>query len=187
MKDQIRGFLKRKILQLLNSCCCNPISIWFKCFPKLRSLLRTRYCIISRPWVEYKGTVPQNELQSKQKDLELEANALISLGERVSCYVRKLLFMWHQALKIFTLRYRFLFIYYHMMKLLRFAEGVFLIIFLRSVYKRYILTANNFMCYLHLSISFSMTNSHNAIPVTSLSYKVPSCVGKTFLFFWIKQ
>ncbi|XP_027916123.1 uncharacterized protein LOC114175569 [Vigna unguiculata] len=38
----------------------------------------------SRPWVEYKGTVPQNELQSKQRDLELEANALVSLGERIS-------------------------------------------------------------------------------------------------------
>ncbi|WVZ13308.1 hypothetical protein V8G54_017838, partial [Vigna mungo] len=39
------------------------------------------------PWVEYKGTVPQNELQSKQKDLELEANALISLGERISVHI----------------------------------------------------------------------------------------------------
>ncbi|CAJ1941019.1 unnamed protein product [Sphenostylis stenocarpa] len=36
------------------------------------------------PWVEYKGTIPQNEMQSKQKDLELEANALISMGEKIS-------------------------------------------------------------------------------------------------------
>uniref|UniRef100_I1KMZ6 Threonyl/alanyl tRNA synthetase SAD domain-containing protein n=1 Tax=Glycine max TaxID=3847 RepID=I1KMZ6_SOYBN len=38
----------------------------------------------SRPWVEYKGTISQNEMQSKQKDLELEANALISMGGKVS-------------------------------------------------------------------------------------------------------
>jgi len=93
VEDQFRGFLKRKILQLLSSCFCDPISIWLKCVTKLQSLLRNGYCIISRPWVEYKGTVPQNELQSKQRDLELEANALVSLGERVSCYVRKLLFV----------------------------------------------------------------------------------------------
>ncbi|KAL2339037.1 hypothetical protein Fmac_013483 [Flemingia macrophylla] len=36
------------------------------------------------PWVEYKGTISQNEMQSKEKDLELEANALISLGGKVS-------------------------------------------------------------------------------------------------------
>ncbi|KAI3987452.1 hypothetical protein MKX01_042456 [Papaver californicum] len=35
------------------------------------------------PFVEYKGMVPQNELQSKQKELELEANALISKGGKV--------------------------------------------------------------------------------------------------------
>ncbi|KAK9289151.1 hypothetical protein L1049_017624 [Liquidambar formosana] len=39
------------------------------------------------PFVEYKGTVPQNELQGKQKDLELEANALISRGGKVSAAV----------------------------------------------------------------------------------------------------
>ncbi|KAL3577659.1 hypothetical protein D5086_019163 [Populus alba] len=32
------------------------------------------------PFVEYKGTIPQNELQSKQHELELAANALISRG-----------------------------------------------------------------------------------------------------------
>ncbi|XP_065636390.1 uncharacterized protein LOC111988495 [Quercus suber] len=36
------------------------------------------------PFVEYKGTVPQNEMQGKQKDIELEANALISEGGKVS-------------------------------------------------------------------------------------------------------
>ncbi|KAF8394565.1 hypothetical protein HHK36_020777 [Tetracentron sinense] len=40
-----------------------------------------------RPFVEYKGTVAQNELQSKQMELELEANALISRGGRVSAAV----------------------------------------------------------------------------------------------------
>lgn len=35
------------------------------------------------PYVEYKGSVPQNELQSKTKELELEANALISSGGKV--------------------------------------------------------------------------------------------------------
>ncbi|KAJ4722193.1 Alanine--tRNA ligase [Melia azedarach] len=35
------------------------------------------------PYVEYKGTIPQNELQSKKKELELEANALISCGGKV--------------------------------------------------------------------------------------------------------
>uniref|UniRef100_A0A5B7BX70 Alanyl-transfer RNA synthetases family profile domain-containing protein n=1 Tax=Davidia involucrata TaxID=16924 RepID=A0A5B7BX70_DAVIN len=36
------------------------------------------------PFVEYKGTAPQNELESKQKELELEANKLISRGGKVS-------------------------------------------------------------------------------------------------------
>ncbi|KAK4256624.1 hypothetical protein QN277_006327 [Acacia crassicarpa] len=35
------------------------------------------------PWVEYKGTIPQNEVQNKQKDLEQEANGLISVGGKV--------------------------------------------------------------------------------------------------------
>lgn len=35
------------------------------------------------PYVEYKGSVPQNELQSKTEELELEANALISKGGKV--------------------------------------------------------------------------------------------------------
>ncbi|KAA8527460.1 hypothetical protein F0562_034825 [Nyssa sinensis] len=39
------------------------------------------------PFVEYKGTVPQNELQSKQKELELEANKLIASGGKVSAVI----------------------------------------------------------------------------------------------------
>ncbi|CAI0467417.1 unnamed protein product [Linum tenue] len=35
------------------------------------------------PWVEYKGTVPQNELQTKQKEIEIEANGLISKGGKI--------------------------------------------------------------------------------------------------------
>ncbi|XP_010551066.1 PREDICTED: uncharacterized protein LOC104821773 [Tarenaya hassleriana] len=35
------------------------------------------------PFVEYKGTVPQDELQVKQKELEAEANELISRGGKV--------------------------------------------------------------------------------------------------------
>ncbi|KAF5736983.1 alanine--tRNA ligase cytoplasmic [Tripterygium wilfordii] len=38
------------------------------------------------PFVEYKGTVPQNELLRKQNELELEANALISKGGKVSYF-----------------------------------------------------------------------------------------------------
>ncbi|PQQ14169.1 uncharacterized protein Pyn_23830 [Prunus yedoensis var. nudiflora] len=36
------------------------------------------------PYVEYKGTVPQKDMEIKQKELELEANALISRGGKVS-------------------------------------------------------------------------------------------------------
>ncbi|XP_059632728.1 uncharacterized protein LOC132275285 [Cornus florida] len=39
------------------------------------------------PFVEYKGTVPPNELQTKQKELELEANKLISVGGKVSAAI----------------------------------------------------------------------------------------------------
>ncbi|XP_043708288.1 alanine--tRNA ligase [Telopea speciosissima] len=39
------------------------------------------------PFVEYKGAVPQNEIQSKQKELEMEASALISRGGRISAAV----------------------------------------------------------------------------------------------------
>ncbi|RDX99185.1 alaXL [Mucuna pruriens] len=45
---------------------------------------RKAYHFADGPWVEYKGTVLQNEIQNKQKDLELEANALISVGGKVS-------------------------------------------------------------------------------------------------------
>lgn len=36
------------------------------------------------PFVEYKGVVPQAELQVKLKELEVEANELISKGGKVS-------------------------------------------------------------------------------------------------------
>lgn len=36
------------------------------------------------PYVEYIGIVPQKDVQNKQKELELEANALISRGGKVS-------------------------------------------------------------------------------------------------------
>nr|GMD63036.1 putative alanyl-tRNA editing protein alaX [Ipomoea batatas] len=39
------------------------------------------------PFVEYQGTVPQNELQIKQKELEAEANNLISKGEKVCFFL----------------------------------------------------------------------------------------------------
>ncbi|GAV74897.1 tRNA-synt_2c domain-containing protein [Cephalotus follicularis] len=39
------------------------------------------------PYVEYKGTVAQSELQTKQKELEVEANALISKGGEVTVAV----------------------------------------------------------------------------------------------------
>ncbi|XP_057486558.1 uncharacterized protein LOC130772633 isoform X4 [Actinidia eriantha] len=39
------------------------------------------------PFVEYKGTIPQSEIQSKQKELELEANKLISKGGKVSAAI----------------------------------------------------------------------------------------------------
>ncbi|KAK1430804.1 hypothetical protein QVD17_13824 [Tagetes erecta] len=39
------------------------------------------------PWVEYKGSVPQAELQSKQQELESEANDMISKGMKVSVAV----------------------------------------------------------------------------------------------------
>ncbi|KAB2014905.1 hypothetical protein ES319_D09G260500v1 [Gossypium barbadense] len=41
----------------------------------------------SRPFVEYKGTVPLNELQSKQREIEIEVNALISKGGKVNATV----------------------------------------------------------------------------------------------------
>ncbi|XP_065863642.1 uncharacterized protein [Euphorbia lathyris] len=39
------------------------------------------------PFVEYKGTISPSELQSKQKEIEIEANALISRGGIVSVAV----------------------------------------------------------------------------------------------------
>lgn len=39
------------------------------------------------PFVEYKGLIPKDELHTKQKELEIEANALISNGGKVSASV----------------------------------------------------------------------------------------------------
>ncbi|KAK1293577.1 hypothetical protein QJS10_CPB17g01348 [Acorus calamus] len=39
------------------------------------------------PFVEYKGTFPQDQLQTKQKELEAEVNKLISIGGKVSASV----------------------------------------------------------------------------------------------------
>lgn len=40
-----------------------------------------------RPFVEYQGTVLQDEVQIKQKELEAEANNLISKGEKVCFFL----------------------------------------------------------------------------------------------------
>ncbi|KAL3829372.1 hypothetical protein ACJIZ3_018174 [Penstemon smallii] len=45
------------------------------------------YHFADGPFVEYKGVVPHNELQSKQKEIELEANHLISKGGKVSVII----------------------------------------------------------------------------------------------------
>ncbi|XP_030475686.1 uncharacterized protein LOC115692864 isoform X1 [Syzygium oleosum] len=39
------------------------------------------------PFVEYKGVIPPSEISNKQKELETEANALISKGEEVSAAI----------------------------------------------------------------------------------------------------
>lgn len=39
------------------------------------------------PFVEYKGIIPQDQLQNKQKELEIEANALISSGGEVKACI----------------------------------------------------------------------------------------------------
>ena len=50
-----------------------------------------------RPFVEYKGVISQNEWETKRKQLEEEANVLISKGGRVSCifgmYLLNILFV----------------------------------------------------------------------------------------------
>ncbi|KAG1326225.1 alanine--tRNA ligase 1 [Cocos nucifera] len=40
-----------------------------------------------RPFVEYKGIIPQDQLQTKQRELEIEANALISSGGKVKASI----------------------------------------------------------------------------------------------------
>lgn len=55
-------------------------------------LSKVKIWFFVRPFVEYKGTAPQTELQSKQQQLELEANNLIAKGGKVSfsCFPFKL-------------------------------------------------------------------------------------------------
>lgn len=50
----------------------------------MKSLIMIPFC---RPFVEYKGVIPQHELQTKQKELEKEASALISQGGKVSAAI----------------------------------------------------------------------------------------------------
>lgn len=50
---------------------------------------------VARPYVEYIGIVPQKDVQSKQKELELEANALISRGGKVSSDTCLKLLAWY--------------------------------------------------------------------------------------------
>ncbi|KAK1317658.1 hypothetical protein QJS10_CPA05g00449 [Acorus calamus] len=45
------------------------------------------YHFPDRPFVECKGTFPLDQLQTKQKELEAEANKLISIGGKVSASV----------------------------------------------------------------------------------------------------
>lgn len=42
------------------------------------------FILLCRPFVEYKGTIPSDQLLTKQKELEIEANALIATGGKVS-------------------------------------------------------------------------------------------------------
>jgi hypothetical protein len=46
----------------------------------------TFFFIVSRPFVEYKGTILQDQLESKKRELEKEANALISVGGKVRLF-----------------------------------------------------------------------------------------------------
>ncbi|RXH72020.1 hypothetical protein DVH24_025521 [Malus domestica] len=50
-------------------------------------VLTNNYVLISRPYVEYKSTAPQKDIASKQKELEVQANELISRVGKVSCNI----------------------------------------------------------------------------------------------------
>ena len=63
----------------------------------------TCYRVVCRPYVEYKGTVPQNELQSKQNELQAEANSLITKGGKVCTFKSKpSLFIYLEWCCVFT-------------------------------------------------------------------------------------
>lgn len=86
LKDQFRDLIEERCTTLSTLLLLS--NILFIC--ELQRLFHTSITLFSRPWVEYKGVIPQNEIQNKQKDLELEANALISVGGKVSDNVHKL-------------------------------------------------------------------------------------------------
>lgn len=54
-----------------------------------------------RPYVEYKGAVPQDELKTKQNELEVEANKLISKGGKVSRFFHFLYWKSSNLIEIF--------------------------------------------------------------------------------------
>lgn len=41
----------------------------------------------TRPFVEYKGAIEPKEIENKRKELELEANRLMSEGGKVCSYI----------------------------------------------------------------------------------------------------
>lgn len=85
-----------------------------------------------RPFVEYKGTVPQNDMQSKQVELELEAN------------------------KLFLREGKFLLLSYPMKKLLSCVVAGYLIIYIRSNFL-FTLQANLFVHFYEDLIALGLT------------------------------
>ena len=151
-------------------------------------MLRTCYCIVtivSWPWIEYKGTISQNEMQSKQKDLELEDNALIFVGGKVSDHVDRLFFIcsirfWKSSPCHVGFRW-----YITIDEAAKLCGGCSSWSCSQGQSIKDItlqLTANNFLCvlYTELVVGFAIT----IMPVTLLSYKVPSSVC-TELFYFI--
>lgn len=117
------------------------VLLWKQCVLKIQKFIVTYYhYFVARPWVEYKGMIPQNEMLNKKNDLELEANGLISVGGKVSCCIINCfscvyVYITHLVLKSLTLLLRYLSIHYPMMKLLDFVVVAFLIMFPRSVHQ----------------------------------------------------
>ena len=108
--------------------------------------------------------VPQNELQGKQKELELDANALISRGGKVCFnfffFLVKLTYSIYCPLfeTLLSLSFRFLLLFYHMQKLWNFVVVAFLIIYLRSVfYNKYCSNFDSYSAVLHEECIAHMT------------------------------